>query len=141
MSLEHHHPYPLYYSPPGQPMASAGTMAPAGYPAGAYPMAAGYAAYGSQPPHALPAATYPPASSPFFNFSNDRFLKGLLIGAAAAYVVTNEDVQRTAIKGVVKVWSFLQGGLEEIKERFHDAEAELHAAELVEEEAATSKGA
>lgn len=141
MSLEHHYPYPLYYSPPGQPMAPAGAMAPGGYPAGAYPMAAGYAAYAPQPPHALPAAAYPPASSPFFNFSNDRFLKGLLIGAAAAYVLTNEDVQRTAIKGVVKVWSFLQGGLEEIKERFHDAEAELHAAELVEEEAATSKGA
>lgn len=66
------------------------------------------------------------ASAPFFNFSNDRFLKGLLIGAAATYLVTNESVQRTLIKGAVRTWSMLQGGVEEIKERFHDAEAELH---------------
>lgn len=57
----------------------------------------------------------------------DRFLKGLLIGAAAAYILTNESVQRTAIKGAVKAWSLMQGGVEEIKERFHDAEAELRA--------------
>lgn len=58
---------------------------------------------------------------------NDRFLKGLLIGAAAAYLLTNETVQRTAIKGAVKAWSLLQGGVEELKERFHDAEAEVRA--------------
>ena len=58
---------------------------------------------------------------------SDRFLKGLLIGAAAAYILTNESVQRTAIKGAVKAWSLMQGGVEEIKERFHDAEAELRA--------------
>ena len=58
----------------------------------------------------------------------DRFLKGLLIGAAATYLLTNEQVQRTAIKGVVQAWSLLQGGLEEIKERFGDAQAELNHA-------------
>jgi hypothetical protein len=58
---------------------------------------------------------------------NDRFLKGLLIGAAAAYLLTNESVQRTAIKGAVKAWSLLQGGVEELKERFHDAEAEIRS--------------
>jgi hypothetical protein len=58
---------------------------------------------------------------------NDRFLKGLLIGAAAAYLLTNETVQRTAIKSAVKAWSLLQGGVEELKERFHDAEAEIRA--------------
>ncbi|EXJ16462.1 hypothetical protein [Imhoffiella purpurea] len=56
---------------------------------------------------------------------NDRFLKGLLIGAAVTYLVTNEQVQRTAIKGVVKTWSLLQGGVEEVKERFGDAAAEI----------------
>lgn len=66
--------------------------------------------------------------SSFLNFTNDRFLKGLLIGAAATYLLTNESVQRTAIKGIVQVWSALQGGIEEAKERFHDAEAELHHA-------------
>lgn len=80
-----------------------------------------YQAY-HQPQYAAPAQ----ASAPFFNFSNDRFLKGLLIGVAATYLVTNESVQRTVIKGAVRTWSMLQGGVEEIKERFHDAEAELH---------------
>lgn len=67
---------------------------------------------------------YPQQNSSLFN---DRFLKGLLIGAAAAYLLTNESVQRTAIKGAVKAWSLLQGGVEELKERFHDAEAEIRA--------------
>lgn len=58
---------------------------------------------------------------------NERFFKGLLIGAAAAYVLTNENVQRSAIKGAVKAWSLLQGGVEELKERFHDAEAEIRS--------------
>ncbi|MBK1646007.1 hypothetical protein CKO25_15390 [Thiocapsa imhoffii] len=79
------------------------------------------------------AARYPRPSAPapassFFNFNNDRFLKGLLIGAAATYLLTNESVQRTAIKGVVQLWSAVQGGIEEAKERFHDAEAELRHA-------------
>lgn len=88
------------------------------------------------PPGAYPAQQ----SSSFFNFSNDRFLKGLLIGAAATYLLTNESVQRTAISGAVKVWNFIQGGVEEIKERFHDAEAELHAAQAENEEPQTAKG-
>ncbi len=64
---------------------------------------------------------------------NDRFIKGVLIGTAATYLLTNESVQQSAIKAAVKVWSMIQGGVEEIKERFHDAEAELHAARMDEE--------
>jgi hypothetical protein len=88
--------------------------------------AMGYHAYPSYP-------TYPgyntqnQQSSGLLGFSNDRFLKGLLIGAAATYLLTNENVQRGLIKGTVKVWSLLQGGVEEMKERFHDAEAEIRA--------------
>lgn len=72
---------------------------------------------------------YPQQQQPsrsLFSIPNDRFLKGLLIGAAATYLITNEQVQRTAIKGVVKTWSLLQGGVEEVKERFGDAAAEIH---------------
>lgn len=58
---------------------------------------------------------------------NDRFLKGVLIGAAAAYVLTNEKIQHAAIKSVVKAWTLMQGGVEELKERFQDAEAEVRA--------------
>ena len=86
------------------------------YPGYAYPGAGGYA--------------YPVQQrGSFLNFSNDRFVKGLLIGAAATYILTNETVQRTAIKGAVRAWSLMQGGVEELKERFQDAEAEMRAAE------------
>ncbi len=63
------------------------------------------------------------------SFPSDRFMKGLILGAAATYVLTNESVQRAAIKSAVQAWSTLQGGVEELKERFQDAEAELRMAE------------
>lgn len=68
-------------------------------------------------------------NSSLFGLTNDRFLKGLIIGAAATYILTNDNVQRAAIKSAVKAWSMLQGGVEEMKERFLDAEAELRASE------------
>ncbi|QTR49285.1 hypothetical protein [Candidatus Thiothrix anitrata] len=68
-----------------------------------------------------------PTPAPQASFLNERFVKGVLIGAAAAYILTNENVQRTAIKSAVKAWSLLQGGVEELKERFQDAEAEIRA--------------
>lgn len=71
-----------------------------------------------------PAGYYPPAGF----LPRDRFVKGMLIGAAATYLLTNEQVQRALIKGIVQVWSLVQGGLEEIKERFGDAQAELNHA-------------
>ncbi len=68
----------------------------------------------------------PVAAAPAGIF-NDRFIRGLLIGAAAAYLLSNENVQRTAIKTAVRAWGLVQGGVEELKERFHDAEAEVRA--------------
>ncbi|WP_238120864.1 MULTISPECIES: hypothetical protein [unclassified Xanthobacter] len=58
----------------------------------------------------------------------DSLIKGLAVGAAAAYLLTNETAQRTIMRTAVQVWSFLQGGVEELKERLHDAEAEVAAA-------------
>lgn len=72
----------------------------------------------------------PPAAQPDIS----RFIKGALVGAAVAYILTNEKVQRGAIKGAVKAWSLVQGGVEEMKEKFRDAEAELHAAQMQEEQ-------
>jgi hypothetical protein len=65
--------------------------------------------------------------SSFFNFRDERFLKGALVGAAATFLLTNDSVQKNAINSIVKVWSLFQGGLEEVKERFRDAEAEIKA--------------
>jgi hypothetical protein len=99
---------------------------------GAMPMSQHYGPGMGQGQYA-PAMGYPgyPVYGPYYqqqrsnSLFNDRFLKGLLIGAAAAYLLTNENVQRTAIKGAVKAWSLLQGGVEEMKERFQDAAAEI----------------
>lgn len=147
------HPYGTHPQSPDQPFAPAGQHPGSGYAAYGYPASgtpAGYAAslgagqsqaaYATGPaqgypqvayPHGYPTYTEPryQAQTPFFNFSNERFIKGLVIGAAAAYLLTNESVQRGAIKGLVKLWSAVQGGVAEVKERFHDAEAELRAAE------------
>ena len=110
-------------------------VAPGGYPsdgqAGFYraPAPAAHDPYGDYRAYSAYPGAQSQAQTPFFNFGSDRFVKGVLIGAAAAYLLTNESVQRSAIKGVVKAWSMLQGGVAEIKERFHDAEAEIRAAE------------
>lgn len=65
----------------------------------------------------------------FFNFRDERFVKGAITGAALTFLLTNDSVQKNAIKSVVKFWSMVQGGIEEIKERFQDAEAEIKAEE------------
>ncbi|PIE40065.1 MAG: hypothetical protein CSA51_02760 [Gammaproteobacteria bacterium] len=66
---------------------------------------------------------------PLFNIRNPAFLKGAAIGAATAYLLSNEKVQQSLIKSSVRLWMSLQGGVEEMKERFRDAEAEIHAEE------------
>jgi hypothetical protein len=105
----------------GQPAPSYPAPYPVAYPGTYAPMA------GIQP---VPTAVQPAPRQPqpVMTSGSERFVRGLLIGAAAAYLLTNEDVQRTVIKGAVKVWSTLQGGIEEAKERFRDAEAEIQAA-------------
>lgn len=100
-----------------------------------------YIGHSPHPGYGMPpggTAVYPPTvpaelaepQTPFFNLTNPRFIKGALVGAAAAYVLTNETVQQMAIKAAVKSWMAVQGGLEEVKERFRDVEAELHAADI-----------
>lgn len=147
MSHDNRYPYPAQpgaypgqnqgqgQSQQGQAQAPSGGY---GQAAGAWAPGTGYPPnYGNAYPGAYPVA-YPGTfaagqyqqQTPFFNFSNERFVKGMLIGAAAAYLLTNESVQRSVIKGAVKAWSMVQGGAAELKERFHDAEAELRAGEM-----------
>ncbi len=54
-------------------------------------------------------------------------LKGALIGAAATYILTNEDVQKKIFKSFAKLSELTTGGVEEMKERFEDAKAEVEA--------------
>ena len=88
------------------------------------------ASYGAYPTNLQQYRPAPAQNTPFFNVTDTGFIKGAVIGAAVAYLLTNESVQQSAIKTSVKAWTLLQGGVEEIKERFRDAEAELHAANM-----------
>lgn len=60
------------------------------------------------------------------------FVNGLLVGAAVAYILTNEDVQKTLFRGVARVIGTVQGGIEEMRERYRDAEAEIEVQEETE---------
>lgn len=87
----------------------------------------------------------PPGEPPsFFGPANlhrhpgaDSLVKGLLIGAGVAYLLTNERAQRALLKTSVQLWTAAQNSVEEWKERFRDAEAEAVAAAV---EASEEKG-
>ena len=68
-----------------------------------------------------------PASPTFlgFNFQDQQFWKGLLIGAGVTLLVTNDKVQKTAMKGISKIFNAAQSGVEELKEKFEDIQAEV----------------
>lgn len=60
-------------------------------------------------------------------FDTQHFLVGALIGAAGAYLLTNENAQKTLFKTVAKGTALFSAGIEEMKERYEDAQAELEA--------------
>ncbi|MCK5854942.1 MAG: YtxH domain-containing protein [Sulfurovaceae bacterium] len=61
------------------------------------------------------------------SFDTSNFLKGAALGAIGAYLLTNENAQKTIFKGVAKGSEMFQAGIEEMKERFEDAKAEMDA--------------
>lgn len=88
--------------------------------------------YGAQPYAQYPASqTKAAAPAPgtglasWFNVTQPAYLKGLLLGAGIALVVTNPTVQKALIGGAVRVWAAVQGGVEEMKEQIEDVKAEL----------------
>lgn len=84
------------------------------------------AAYTYASPQYEPAqAGQPSGISTWYNFSDGSYLKGFLIGAGVTLLATNPTVQKTIVKGAVKVWSMLQGGVEEVKEQIQDVKAEM----------------
>jgi Na+/H+-translocating membrane pyrophosphatase len=113
-----------------------------GYPPTGYPptYAQGYSPWAPGYAPGFPAHAAPPPGTPVAatttssHLTNPRFLKGALFGALAAYLLSNETVQQNMIKAAVRTWSMVQGGVEEMKERFRDAEAELHATHVQDDE-------
>jgi hypothetical protein len=67
------------------------------------------------------------ADSLLSNFDTSNFLKGALIGAVGAYLLTNENAQKSIFKTFAKGSDMLGAGIEELKERMEDAKAELQA--------------
>lgn len=61
------------------------------------------------------------------SFDTQKFLIGAAIGAVGVYLLTNEEAQKTIFKTVAKTGEMLSAGMEEMKERFEDAKAELDA--------------
>lgn len=87
------------------------------------------------PTSAVPVATSvePPTSFLGLNLEDGQFWKGALLGAAVALLLTNESVQKGVVKTVSRLTAAAQSGIEELKEKFEDAKAEVQA------EAASSK--
>ena len=71
---------------------------------------------------------------------SNGFWGGMVIGAAATYVLTNKSVQDAIFKTAATAVNGVRSGIEEAKERFYDAEAEV-ATEDDAEETATGETA
>lgn len=100
------------------------------YGPGAQPPEAGADARAPQPPFpGYPPQGLPPGPNPHAHPGADSLVKGLAVGAGAAWLLTSEPAQRVLMRTAVQLWATLQGGIEELKERYHDAEAEAAAAE------------
>lgn len=90
--------------------------------------------YQNQSPYYYPAPAPASGVASWFAFTDSGYLKGLLLGAGVTLLLTNPTVQKTMVRGVVKLWSGMQYGLEEVKEQIQDIKAELSLkAEQVEE--------
>ena len=48
-----------------------------------------------------------------------------MVAAGITFVATNPYVQQSLIRGTLKIWNFLQGSVEEIKEQVQDVKAEM----------------
>lgn len=58
---------------------------------------------------------------------NEQFLLGALIGAAATYVLSDEELRGRMIRAGLRLYTGLAGGLEEMKEQVADLKAEVAA--------------
>ncbi|MCB1189850.1 MAG: YtxH domain-containing protein [Leptospiraceae bacterium] len=68
-------------------------------------------------------------NSKWNQIKNDRFYKGMLVGAVATYVLTNDNVQKSIIKSVAKLFMKVEESIEEFKEKVEDVKAEIKAEE------------
>lgn len=91
------------------------------------PQYAQYTQYAQYDPYA--AQQQPSTLQSWFEFNNTGYIKGFVVGAGLALVLANPTVQRALVSGVVKLWTGMQGGVEEIKEHVKDIKAEISTKE------------
>lgn len=58
---------------------------------------------------------------------SEQFILGALIGAAAVYVLGDEEMRSKLVKTGMKLYAGIAGGFEEIKEQMADIRAEVAA--------------
>lgn len=73
-------------------------------------------------------------SALFGGSETDRFIKGMLIGAAVTFLLTNEKAQQTIIKAGVNLFSQVASGVEEFKEKVEDARADAEEQRATQED-------
>lgn len=59
--------------------------------------------------------------------NSEQFIVGALLGAAAVYVLGDEEMRAKLMKGMMKLYSGVAGGFEEMKEQMADLKAEVAA--------------
>ena len=57
--------------------------------------------------------------------ASEQFLVGVLIGAGATYVLSDEQLRRHIIRYALQTYGNIMGGLEELKEQVADIQAEI----------------
>lgn len=58
---------------------------------------------------------------------SEQFLLGALLGAGAAWVLSDEELRGKLIRAAMKLYGGIAGGLEEMKEQMADIRAEVEA--------------
>ncbi|WP_228273784.1 hypothetical protein [Rhodocyclus tenuis] len=58
---------------------------------------------------------------------SEQFLLGAALGAAAAYVLSDEELRNKLVRMGMKLYAGIAGGFEEIKEQMADLRAEVEA--------------
>ena len=92
-----------------------------------------YGTYMEKPDHVAPGQTpemaeevsAPAGPMSFFQFDNDSFWKGILVGSLATLLLTNSTVKKGIMKTIIKASASVKGGVEELKEQLADVEAEV----------------
>ena len=79
----------------------------------------------SQGPYPAQAGVSPGS---WFAFRDPCYLKGVLLGVGVALVLANPKVQKSLVRGAMKLWTGMQYAVEEVKEQIEDIKAEMSMA-------------